>query len=154
MKSVIAVNWLCLPFDELSCSQLHGLLVLRQQVFILEQQCFYADADALDPVAFHLLGTDSSGRIVATARLIPPGLRYPEVTIGRVATDIEVREQGVGQALMEQILSWAEYLFSGISIKISAQTRLIDFYSRLGFSVIGQPYDDEGIEHIDMLLAK
>lgn len=154
MGSPLTVDWQCLPFDELCVTQLHALLALRQQVFILEQQCFYQDADSLDSVAFHLLGADKSGRVIATARLIPPGHRYPEVAIGRVATEMSVRGKGVGRALMVQALQWADQLFPNIGIKISAQTRLADFYTQLGFTAHGQTYDDEGIEHIDMLLHK
>ncbi|MDF2180485.1 GNAT family N-acetyltransferase [Neptuniibacter sp. CAU 1671] len=154
MKSPLAVEWQCLPFDELSACQTHALLALRQQVFILEQQCFYQDADSLDSVAFHLLGTDKAGRVIATARLIPPAHRYPEVAIGRVATEMSVRGKGVGGELMLQALRWADQLFPNIDIKISAQTRLAGFYTQLGFETLGQPYDDEGIEHIDMLLHR
>ncbi|MFW1676369.1 GNAT family N-acetyltransferase [Pontibacter sp. JAM-7] len=154
MTDPLQLQWHCLPFTKLSSVQVHALLSLRQQVFIIEQQCLYADADLLDLQSYHLFALASDGDLVACARMIPPAILYPEVVIGRVVTRQYLRGQGIGRCLMEQALLHADRLFPEVTVRVSAQTRLQAFYLHLGFVAAGRPYDDEGIEHIDMFRAK
>jgi ElaA protein len=147
-------SWQWSRFGELSPEDLYAVVRLREQVFIVEQQCAYPDADGRDPLAWHLLGwsdQENGKTLVAYARIFEPGLRYTEGSIGRVVTAPEVRGTGVGKALMAEALRRLEGLAPGETIKIAAQRRLEKFYLELGFRTVSAPYEEDGIMHVDML---
>lgn len=128
--------------------------MLRESVFIVEQNCPYPDADGRDPNAWHLLGWVGAGadrRLVAYARIFEPGVRYTEGSIGRIVTAPAVRGTGVGRALMDEALRRVESLAPGQRIKIAAQQRLEDFYIGFGFTTVSAPYQEDGIMHVDMI---
>jgi len=143
----------CLSFDQLHTDTLYEILQLRQQVFVLEQQCFYADLDGVDTKCFHLWGS-KGGKIISTARLLPPGLIYSEASIGRVCTAIEERKNGEGKKLMENAIAHCHQLFGETPIRIGAQLYLENFYRGFAFEKISEPYDEDGILHIKMLRIK
>ncbi|MDP2270690.1 MAG: GNAT family N-acetyltransferase [Archangium sp.] len=142
-------DWL--PFDRLSGREVHDVLQLRQRVFVVEQTCPFLDADGLDPKCWHGLGRDEAGLLVATARLVPPGLKYEEPAIGRVVTAPEARRTGAGRALMSSAIQQVQRLFPGQHIRLGAQRYLETFYGSFGFRPVGEPYDEDGIDHIEML---
>jgi len=148
------VFWQWSRFSELSPADLYAVVRLREEVFIVEQQCAYPDADGRDPQAWHLLGwsdRENGKTLVAYARIFEPGLRYTEGSIGRVVTAPEVRGTGLGKALMAEALRRLEGLAPGQTIKIAAQRRLEKFYLELGFRTVSAPYEEDGIMHVDML---
>ncbi len=142
-------DWL--PFDRLSGREVHDVLQLRQRVFVVEQTCLFLDADGLDPKCWQALGRDEAGLLVATARLVPPGLKYEEPAIGRVVTAPEARRTGAGRALMSSAIQQVQRLFPGQPIRLGAQRYLETFYGSFGFRPVGEPYDEDGIDHIEML---
>jgi len=147
-------SWQWSRFSELSPADLYAVVRLREEVFIVEQQCAYPDADGRDPLAWHLLGwsdRENGKTLVAYARIFEPGLRYTEGSIGRVVTAPEVRGTGLGKALMAEALRRLEGLAPGQTIKIAAQRRLEKFYLELGFRTVSAPYEEDGIMHVDML---
>lgn len=144
----LTFDWL--PFDRLSGREVHDVLQLRERVFVVEQKCPYLDADGIDPQCWHGLGVDD-GVLVATARLVPPGLKYLEPAIGRVVSAPEVRRTGAGRALMISAIAQTKRLFPGQDIRLGAQRYLERFYGSLGFSPQGEPYDEDGIPHIEMV---
>ena len=147
-------SWQWSRFSELSPADLYAVVRLREEVFIVEQQCAYPDADGRDPQAWHLLGwsdRENGKTLVAYARIFEPGLRYTEGSIGRVVTAPEVRGTGLGKALMAEALRRLEGLAPGQTIKIAAQRRLEKFYLELGFRTVSAPYEEDGIIHVDML---
>jgi ElaA protein len=145
----------CLPFDRLSRQELYALMALRQEVFVLEQNCPYLDADGLDLTAHHLLGHDRGGRLAAYARLLPPGAAYERyASFGRVVTAPSCRRQGYGKAMMPVLLQWMARLYGDCPAKISAQTYLIDFYQAFGFARQGEEYLEDGIPHVGMVWAR
>jgi ElaA protein len=139
-------------FDDLSARELYGILQLRALVFVVEQNCPYNDLDGYDAAASHLFLADQE-RIVACLRLIPPGVKYAEPSLGRVVTHPEVRRTGLGVELMNEGIRRAEECWPGTPIRIGAQRRLERFYEDLGFSTVSEPYDEDGIEHVEMLRA-
>ncbi|GJM35550.1 MAG: ElaA protein [Saprospiraceae bacterium] len=146
------INFQCLSFDELTNEQLYRIMVLRQRVFVVEQECAYLDADDKDQKSWHLLGYDQQKNLVAYARLLPIKLSYPGyASIGRVVNAPEVRGRGVGQQLMIEAITFMEQLFPGTPIKISAQVYLIQFYESLGFQITGTEYLEDDIPHISMV---
>ncbi len=146
-RVTLEVEWL--PFDRLTGRQVHEVLQLRQRVFVVEQACPYLDADEVDPRCWHGLATER-GVLVATARIVPPGLKYEEPAIGRVVTAPEVRRQGCGRELMRSAITQTKRLYPGQAIRLGAQRYLERFYGSLGFVVASAPYDEDGIPHIEM----
>lgn len=146
------VSFSCLSFSELSLQQLYDLMVLRQIVFVVEQDCPYLDADGKDQFSHHLLGYDNDGDLVAYTRLVPPGISYENyASIGRVVNAPKVRGQGVGKKLMVASINAMKRLFPNDPIKISAQSYLLNFYTDLGFEVIGEEYLEDNIPHRAMI---
>ena len=146
------ITWICKPFDELSPHELYAILRLRNEVFVVEQNCAFQDADNKDQASYHLMGWQSSA-LVAYTRLVPPGTAYAEPSIGRVVTSITARGSGIGRMLMQQSVTTCRKLFGNSTIRIGAQLYLKDFYASLGFVPTGGIYPEDGIEHIQMLLS-
>ncbi len=146
----VPFSWHFAPFGSLSADQLHRILGLRAEVFVLEQNCAYVDPDAKDRVSHHLWAEYSQGQVAAVARVVPPGTSYPEPSIGRVATSSSVRGTGLGRELMRRALLEAERLYPGKELVISAQCYLEGFYADFAFVPEGDPYEEDGIPHIQM----
>lgn len=147
----MSAAFLWLPFDRLTPRQVHDVLQLRQRVFVVEQRCAYLDADGLDPTCWHGLGTLGDRTLVATARLVPPGLVSEEPAIGRVVSSPEHRRAGYGRQLMLEAIREIRRLYPGHATRIGAQRYLERFYGSLGFVPVGEPYDEDGIPHIHMV---
>ena len=143
-------QWQWSSFDQLSVADLYLVLQKRQEVFILEQTCFYPDLDDLDQDAWHLIGR-REGKLVAYLRCLAPGAKYSEMSLGRVLTTMDARGGGTGRQLLEQGIAHAERQFPGQRIRIGAQQHLEAFYASFGFATVSAPYDEDGILHIDML---
>lgn len=148
------MRWQVLPFSELTVAELYELLTLRQFVFVVEQTCPYLDCDGKDDRALHLLGRDGGGKLVAYARLFAPGASFAEAAIGRVVTHPSVRRTGAGRALMREAIAQTHAAFGQGPIRIGAQRYLERFYGSLGFEIASAPYDEDGIPHVEMLLAR
>ncbi len=146
------VTFRCKPFHELTVSQLYAIIALRLEVFAVEQNCPYQDADGVDPHSWHMMGFDDNGKIVAYARLIPKGISYEHhASLGRVVTASSIRKTGVGKGLMKVVMEQMEQLFPNENIKIGAQTYLRKFYEGYGFVVSGKQYLEDGIPHFPMV---
>ncbi|MFN5417648.1 MAG: GNAT family N-acetyltransferase [Flavobacteriia bacterium] len=141
-------------FTELSTIEFHDIIQLRINVFVVEQNCPYPDLDGKDKKAYHVIGRDGFGKIVATARILSPGVSYKEVSIGRVANAESERGKGLGVQLMEECLKFIAAEFGEVSVRISAQTYLLKFYESLGFKSTGKEYLEDDIPHVEMLLEK
>lgn len=140
-------------FNELTLHELYAQMVIRQEVFSVEQDCVYLDADGKDQAAHHLSGYTPEGELAAYLRVLPPGLAYQEVSIGRVVTGGKFRGKGLGKELMEESLRRIEAHYGPVPIRISAQSYLEKFYRELGFEPTGKAYLEDGIPHIEMLRA-
>lgn len=149
----MTITWQTKPFDELSIHELFDCLELRQTVFVVEQACPYPDIDAKDLNAWHLIGR-MDHRIIAYARLLEPGVSYPQASIGRVVIAHDARGLKLGRALMQQALNEMEQLFPEQDVQIGAQERLCHFYLSLNFKPVSDTYLEDGIPHIDMRLSK
>jgi len=148
------IEWQWSSFADLTVAQLYEMLALRQQVFVLEQTCLYPDIDGLDTGAHHLLGwrsVDGRRELVASLRCLAPGAKYDEMSLGRVVTSPAARGTGLGRDLVAQGIAHAERLHAGHAIRIGAQAHLERFYGSFGFITVSDPYDEDGILHVDML---
>lgn len=146
-------DWTTRTFHQLSNTEVFEILKVRCEVFVVEQQCAYSDPDEKDLVALHLTGR-CDGEISAYARLLPPGISYPEASIGRVLTIKKFRRLGLGKTLMHLAIEQCFHFFASNSIHISAQQYLLPFYNQLGFKAIGTPYLEDNIPHCGMILEK
>lgn len=137
-------------FDELTIYELHDLLQLRSEVFVVEQDCVYQDIDGKDAKAIHVLGK-KDGKIVAYTRCFPPGIYFNEAAIGRVVVQQNQREHSYGHSIMNASKQAIKEKFHTDTIKLSAQTYLIKFYEAHGFTVTGKEYLEDGIPHVAMI---
>ncbi|HFU3724666.1 TPA: GNAT family N-acetyltransferase [Streptococcus suis] len=147
------MQWEIKAFDQLSLQELYGILTLRVDVFVVEQACPYPEVDGKDPNCLHLLGTDE-GELVAYLRILPAGLSYDEVSIGRVVIKSRHRGKGLGRPMMEQAIHFITNEWKESQIKIGAQAHLEKFYSSLGFEPVSEVYLEDDIPHLDMLYTK
>lgn len=138
-------------FDALSVKEFHDLLQLRINVFVVEQNCPYSELDDKDPLSFHVIGRDENGTLIATARILPAGISYPEVSIGRVASNPDYRGKGVGHPLMTAVLNFIGREFGEIPVRISAQAYLLAYYEKHGFVSTGKEYLEDDIPHVEMI---
>jgi ElaA protein len=148
------VQWTWKRFPELTPAELYAILAARAEVFVVEQACAFQDADGLDAFAWHLLGwieQDDRPTLAAYLRLIDPGRKYTEPSIGRVLTALPFRRTDLGRAAMREGLARATALYPGREVRIGAQQRLERFYVELGFRTVSAPYDEDGIAHVEML---
>ncbi|MCX3266330.1 GNAT family N-acetyltransferase [Pedobacter agri] len=137
-------------FTQLSPEELYQIMKLRIEVFIIEQECFYQDADDKDQYCHHLMLWNEEN-LVAYARLVPAGLSFTEVSIGRVITNADVRGTGTGKILMKSAIAECKTLFGDVPIRIGAQTYAKAFYSGLGFEDTKIEFMEDGIPHLEML---
>ena len=147
------LEWIYKKFEALTVRELYAIIRLRNEVFVVEQNCVYQDADGKDPQSYHLCGW-AGDTLVAYCRILPPGISYPECSIGRVVSSPQLRKSGTGRELMKRAVEKAFHAFNGIPIKIGAQLYLKEFYTGLGFIQTSEQYLEDGIPHIEMLLKK
>jgi len=148
-----ALRWRCCRFDALGLVELQNIYAARQQVFVIEQQCIYLDADGHDEAAFHLAAwVVDQPTPLAYARLLDPGTKYAEASIGRVITTGRARGHGLGRELVTRAIAECARAWPSQGIRISAQTRLERFYAEFGFAAVGPAYLEDGIPHTEMLL--
>lgn len=146
------IQWSLKPFQELALVELYEILQLRNDVFIVEQHCNYQDIDGKDRLSMHLQGR-IDGILVAYVRILPPGVSYDEPSIGRVLNARSVRGKGVGQSLMRKAIAETIALHGKTPIKIGAQLYLKRFYESFGFIQCSEPYLEDEIPHVKMILT-
>ena len=145
------MKWVLKKFDELTAHELYSILQLRNEVFVVEQNCVYQDADNKDQASYHFTGWEND-KLIAYTRLLPKGVAYNDyVSIGRVVTSSSERGNGIGRELIKKSIEQLNNLFESVPVKIGAQIYLKKFYSELGFQQTSDIYLEDGIEHIEMI---
>lgn len=144
------VKWEIKRFDELSLLELHDILRIRLDIFVVEQNCPYSEIDGMDPECIHVIGKTELGEIFATTRIAPAGTIYSEWSIGRVVVKEEYRQFKLGKEIMDASIDYCRKHTDAETIKIAAQLYLKKFYSSFGFEQISEVYPWDGIDHIDM----
>jgi len=147
------LEWRCKSFASLTPFELYSILQLRNEVFVVEQNCVFQDADDKDQQCHHLMGWQGD-HLAAYTRLVPAGVAYVFNSIGRVVTSPRNRGDGLGKALMQKSIEVCDELLGEGTIKIGAQLYLKRFYESFGFVQVGEVYDEDGIDHIHMLLTR
>lgn len=138
------------PFAELSIEELYEILHLRAEIFVVEQNCVYNDLDGLDKSAVHQF-IKKDGEIVAYSRLLKPGTRFSEYSIGRVVVKQSERGIGLGIEMINAAKIFIINEWKAPKIKISAQKYLRKFYEDLGFEIVTDEYLEDGIPHFGMI---
>lgn len=135
-------------FEKLTSKQIEDAFRLRQQVFIIEQDCFYEDIDGYDDKASHLFIYDGE-TLAGYLRLFRAGVKYvEEASLGRIVVASEYRGTGLGPKLIKKGIELCE----GEAIRIEAQAALKEYYTELGFQEEGGIYPVDGIDHLQMTL--
>lgn len=137
-------------FSQLTNSELYELLRLRSEVFVVEQNCVFLDMDDKDQKCHHL-SLYHGEKLAAYCRIVPAGISYAEVAIGRVVSAPAYRGKGLGRKVMEEAIAACKELYGSVPIRLGAQTYALEFYASLGFVAEGETYDEDGIEHIEMV---
>lgn len=143
----MTLRWHDRAFAELSLVELHAIFALRARVFVVEQACAYLDVDGLDLAARHVFA--EADQLAAYLRVLPAGAKFAEASIGRVVTAPEHRGTGLGRQLVQRGLD----VVGAAPVRIGAQLHLERFYAEFGFRRVGEPYDEDGIPHVEMLRA-
>ena len=145
----MSLQWKTFGFEHLGTDDLYDILSLRQQVFVVEQQSIYLDTDSKDQQSVHMLCRDGD-KLAAYQRCLPPGVSYPESSIGRIVVAPAWRGGQLGRELVRRGIEYNLEAWPGLDICINAQAYLQDFYVSLGFAVEGEEYDEDGIPHRKM----
>lgn len=148
----MALSIISKAFDELTVHELYDMLRLRSEVFVVEQHCVFPDMDDKDQLCHHILFYSEDKVLVATARLVPVGVSYPDLmSIGRIVTSQLVRGTGIGKQLVDFCIAECYRLFGQAPIRIGAQLYAKKFYESFGFEQSSEVYDEDGIDHIKMI---
>ncbi len=167
------IEWSYQSLESMSVLEFFEILKLRIDVFVVEQNCAYAELDNDDKAVgtLHVQGRlKSSGQLVACARIITDQVNVEEaatgsvtkesvikenvIKIGRVAVIADLRGQGVARELMSQVLAYIGSEFEKPEVQLSAQTYIESFYQTLGFRSVSGEYLEDGIPHVDMVLQE
>jgi ElaA protein len=146
------IVWSVKPFDALTVAELHDLLRLRVDIFVVEQGCAYAEIDGKDPGAWHVLGHGPSEALIAYARILPPHDAGPP-HVGRIVVRSDHRRMGIAHLLMKHCLDFLGQHFGSTDSALAAQAHLEKFYAAYGYVRVGANYMWDGIPHVDMRLT-
>ena len=138
-------------FQELSLEEFHDIIALRIQIFIIEQNCPYQEVDGKDKLAHHLFFKNEMDEIIAVTRILPKGISYAEVAIGRVVVHEDYRGTGLGNQLMADSMNFVKDEYGKVPVRLSAQKHLENYYRIHGFKSTGKEYLEDGIPHVEML---
>ncbi|WP_034639557.1 GNAT family N-acetyltransferase [Chitinilyticum aquatile] len=150
----MSLTWHWHTFDTIPPRILFDYLRLRSDIFVVEQACVFSDMDVFDEDGWHLVGLDANSRVQAGLRLLAPGVKYAEPSLGRIVLAAHLRGMGLADALVQEGLAQSEQLYPGSGNRIGAQARLQRFYERQGFVRDGEEYDEDGIAHVEMRLDR
>lgn len=144
------MKWIIKKFKELKTEELYNILKIRNEVFVVEQQCAYQDCDGKDKFSYHLF-LEENGQIIAYLRILEKGTSYDEISIGRVLVCKEHRGKGLAKEMMLKAIDFIKNALNERDIRISAQSYLLNFYSSFGFQEVSEEYLEDDILHIEML---
>jgi ElaA protein len=147
---MLSLSWHLSSFDALTPQQIYAILAARNAVFVVEQTCPYQDMDGLDAGAMHLTAWHGT-EVAAYLRIIDPGIKFAERSIGRVLTTSAFRGTGLGRELLKRALEYVDQTFPKESVRLGAQAHLQSFYAFFGFEKASDLYMEDGIPHVEML---
>lgn len=144
------LNWQFKHYNDLLLNEFHDILALRIQVFVVEQNCPYQELDGKDKKSYHLICRNGKGDVVGTMRILPPGVGFEEVGLGRIVLAESERGVQQGHEMMKEAMTFSMEEFGDVAIKLSGQKHLEGFYNKHGFESTGKEYLEDGIPHVEM----
>ena len=144
------MEWYLKKFNQLTLNELYGILKLRSEVFVVEQDCVYQDLDDKDQLSYHLF-LKNDDEIIAVSRIIPENVSYEEMSIGRVVVKENFRSRGLSKIMMKKAIDFIVDDLGKSEIRLSGQAYLVDFYENLGFKKVSGVYMEDNIEHFEFL---
>ena len=136
-------------FTELSAAELYAILRARQDVFVVEQNCPFAEIDGKDLDAYHLW-FEENGEILAYARVLDRGVSFETPAVGRV---ISIRRrEGLGSRILSEGIRIAREKYSAEAVMLEAQVYARKLYEKQGFVQVSEEFLEDGIPHIIMRL--
>lgn len=138
------------PFEVLSGLEVYKMVMLREAIFVVEQDCPYQDSDGIDPKCEIMLVWDEE-KLVGTLRFVPAGMKYDDLSIGRVVVDRTYRGQGIADKMMKEALVHIKKKYGSVDVVLSGQVVIKSLYEKVGFKVISDIYLEDGIDHVKML---
>jgi ElaA protein len=144
------LNWQFKHYNDLLLNEFHDILALRIKVFVVEQNCPYQELDGKDKKCYHLICRNGKGDVVGTMRILPPGLAFEEVGLGRIVLAESARGEKQGHEMMKEAMTFSKEEFGDVAVKLSGQKHLEGFYNKHGFQSTGKEYLEDGIPHVEM----
>lgn len=144
------LNWQFKHYNDLLLNEFHDILALRIQVFVVEQNCPYQELDGKDKKCYHLICRNGKGDVVGTMRILPPGIGFEEVGLGRIVLAPSSRGEQQGHEMMKEAMTFSKEEFGDVAVKLSGQKHLEGFYNKHGFQSTGKEYLEDGIPHVEM----
>jgi ElaA protein len=140
----VTVEVLTVAFDDLPARTAYDVWRLRQQVFVVEQDCPYPDLDGrdLEPTTRHVVLLED-GEVVGTLRVLDDG---GWARVGRVVVAPAARGRGLAALMVDAAVD----LCGDREVRLDAQSGLTGFYAAYGFEVTGPEFDEDGIMHVPM----
>ncbi|WP_141604201.1 GNAT family N-acetyltransferase [Terrilactibacillus laevilacticus] len=145
------MKWHLKTFSDLTTLELYQILNERNRIFIVEQECPFQDIDDKDQDCYHLF-TEKDGQMIAYLRIVPEGVIYPELSLGRIIVKKEYRKRGIAREMIDKAIQFSINELNPKKIKLQAQVQAKGLYERLGFKDVSEPYLEDGIPHVDMIL--
>lgn len=145
------ITWRTKAFKDLTVDEYFEIIYLRTEIFVVEQNCPYQEVDEKDRISFHLFGRSESSEIMAVSRILPPGVAFAEISVGRVALKKDYRGKGLADEMMKETFKFIENHFGKQPIRISAQQYLLKYYHKHGFKQVGEMYLEDDIPHVEMI---
>jgi ElaA protein len=145
------IIWSTKAFKDLTVDEYFEIIHLRTEIFVVEQNCPYQEVDEKDRQSFHLFGRSENGKIISVTRILPAGVSYKEISIGRVALKKAYRGKGIADELMKETFKFINSELGKQPIRISAQEHLLNYYNKHGFEQVGESYLEDNIPHIEMV---
>ena len=137
-------------FNDLTVDEMYEIAKSRFEVFVCEQEITSEqDFDDKDKKCHHVM-LKEEGRVVAYSRIVPKGMGYDNISIGRVLVLQSHRRKGVAKKMMEASLEFIKNNLNESTVFLSAQLYVKDLYESLGFKVISDVYDEVNIPHVKM----
>lgn len=147
------MDFIIKKFEELDTKELHSILKIRNEVFVVEQNCAYQDCDDFDYQAYHMYLQDEEG-MYAYIRIFDKDIIYDDyASFGRVLVTKRHRGEQIGRELVARAVEFIRDELKINNIKISAQEYLTKFYESFGFEVKSEVYLEDDIPHIKMVAS-
>ena len=144
------MNFIIKAFNELTVDEMYEIAKSRFEVFVCQQKITCEqDFDDKDKKCHHVM-LKENGRVVAYSRIVPKGMGYDYISIGRVLVLESHRRKGIAKKMIEACLEFIKNNLDQNTVVLSAQLYVKDLYESVGFKIISDVYDEAYIPHVKM----